>query len=268
MVAAKKVLLVTGKGGGGKTTLSVNMGVILAGQGWSTGLLDADIHSPSVPHLLGIKPQGIGGLLEGIEPATPLEGLKVVSMELFLQNPDTPITWRGPIKHGVLKQFVSESRWGELDYLIIDLPAGTGDEAITVSGFVKHIAGTIIVTTPDTLALKEVRRLVAFFRHYQIPVVGVVENMADSATGPRDSAEGDVEGKTAAHTCLDLDIPFLGRIPLDRLIGECNNRGEPFVSAHPHSLSATTLTNITKRLVGSLDKEIAMTVVGKIVYRE
>ena len=144
---AHKVLIITGKGGAGKTTIAVNMAVLWAQKGLEVGLLDADIHCPNIPRMLGMKPQGIEGLVEGIEPASPMEGLKVVSMALFLHNQDTPITWRGPIKQGVIKQFISDSHWGDLDLLIVDTrciaPFGLGN---VEAGFVEKLDGCLLQT--------------------------------------------------------------------------------------------------------------------------
>jgi len=136
---AQKVLIIAGKGGVGKTTLAVNMAVLWAREGWAVGLLDADIHSPAIPRMLGIHPQGISGLVEGIEPASPMKGLKVVSMALYLHNEATPIAWRGPIKQGVIKQFISESHWGNLDFLIVDLGMSPFGPLVAGSSFAAYV---------------------------------------------------------------------------------------------------------------------------------
>ena len=176
---AQKVLIIAGKGGVGKTTIAVNMAVLWAQEGREVGLLDADIHSPTIPRMLGIHPQGVGGLMEGIAPASPMKGLKVVSMALYLHNEATPIAWRGPIKQGVIKQFISEAHWGDLDFLIVDLPAGTGDEAMSAVHFLKGGTGVLLVTIPQALSVQEARRTATFFRQHHVPIIGLVENKVD-----------------------------------------------------------------------------------------
>jgi len=180
-MSSRKVILVTGKGGVGKTTVAVNVAVLLTLQGCRVGLLDADIHCPNIPNLLGMKPSGIDGLLERIEPASPMEKLKVVSMALFLHKQDTPIAWRGPIKHGVIRQFISDSAWGELDFLVVDLPAGTGDEAMSAVTFLRDFTGIFVVITPHILSCVDGKRIASFYRHNNVPVLGVIENMTDMA---------------------------------------------------------------------------------------
>ncbi|RLB07458.1 MAG: ATP-binding protein [Deltaproteobacteria bacterium] len=264
---AQKVVIITGKGGVGKTTIAVNMAVLWAQEGWEVGLLDADIHSPNIPKMLGIKPQGIDGLVEGIEPASPMEGLKVVSMALFLHNQDTPITWRGPIKQGVIKQFISDSRWGELDFLIVDLPAGTGDEAISAVHFLKGVAGALIVTTPQALSLLEARRTASFFRQLHVPIIGLLENMVDFACPHCERALtpfGKGEGERVAK---ELTIPFLGRIPVEPEVAKCGDKGEPFVTTLPQSMAAIKLREIAQRCKALVEERVRFTLVTQILYK-
>lgn len=266
-MSAQKVLIITGKGGVGKTTIAVSMAVLWAQEGWEVGLLDADIHSPNIPSMLGIKPQGIEGLVEGIEPATPMEGLKVVSMALFLHNQDTPITWRGPIKQGVIKQFISDSHWGELDFLIVDLPAGTGDEALSAVHLLKGATGALIVTTPQALSLLEVRRTASFFRQLHVPIVGLLENMVDVTCPHCDKALtpfGKADGERVAK---DLGIPFLGRMPVDPGVAQCGDKAEPFIVSFPQSVTAFTLREISQRCRILIKEKTQFTLVTKILYK-
>ncbi len=263
---AQKVLIVTGKGGVGKTTIAVNMGVHWAQEGWEVGLLDADIHCPTIPRMLGIKPQGINGLVEGIEPASPMEGLKVVSMALFLHNQDTPIAWRGPIKQGVIKQFISDSHWGKLDFLVVDLPAGTGDEAMSAVHFLHGGIGALIVTTPQTPSLWEARRTTSFFRQLRVPIIGLLENMVD-LTCPHCEKPlapfGEGGGERVAE---DLDIPFLGRIPLDPEMAKCGDTGDPFIVSLPGSVAAGTLREVSQRCRVLMEERARLTLITQIVY--
>ena len=265
---AHKVLIITGKGGAGKTTIAVNMAVLWAQKGLEVGLLDADIHCPNIPRMLGMKPQGIEGLVEGIEPASPMEGLKVVSMALFLHNQDTPITWRGPIKQGVIKQFISDSHWGDLDLLIVDLPAGTGDEAISAAHFLKEVAGALIVTTPQALSLMEARRTTSFFRQLRVPIIGLLENMVDFSCPhcekPITPFGGTTEGERVAQ---DLGIPFLGKIPVDPEVAKCGDKGEPFITSAGQSTAACNLREITERCKVLMQERVQLTLVTKILYK-
>ena len=264
-MSARKVLIVTGKGGVGKTTVAVNMGVLLVQAGQKVGLVDADIHSPNIPRMLGIKPQGINRLIRGIEPALPMEGLKVVSMALFLHNQDTPIAWRGPIKNGVIKQFIADAHWGELDFLIVDLPAGTGDEAMSTIHALKGLAGALVVTTPQALSLLEVRRITSFFRHYNVPIIGLMENMADAVCPHCERYMPPFGSGKGEEVAIDLDIPYLGSIPVDIEVMQCADKGEPFVTATPESAMTVRLREITSRCMRGIEERMGMTLVAKII---
>jgi ATP-binding protein involved in chromosome partitioning len=262
----QKVLIIAGKGGVGKTTIAVNMAVLWAQEGEEVGLLDADIHSPNIPHMLGIHPQGLRGLAEGIAPASPMKGLKVVSMALFLHNEETPIVWRGPIKQGVIKQFISDAHWGNLDVLIVDLPAGTGDEAMSVVHFLKEAVGALIVTTPQELSLQEARRAAAFFRQHHVPMIGLVENMVDYTCPHCDEVLipfGKDEGKKVAQ---ELGVPFIGRIAIDPAIAASADKGVPLVNSLPQSNTTRTLREITDRCRKLMEEQLPLTLITEIVY--
>ena len=265
---SQKVLIIAGKGGVGKTTLAVNMAVLWAREGWAVGLLDADIHSPAIPRMLGIHPQGISALVEGIEPASPMKGLKVVSMALYLHNEATPIAWRGPIKQGVIKQFISESHWGELDFLIVDLPAGTGDEAMSAVHFLKGAMGALIVTTPHPLSLQEARRTAAFFRQHHVPIIGLVKNMVDYACPHCEEVITPFGKDDSKQVAAELGIPCLGRIAIDPAIATCIDRGEPLANSFPESSAATTIREIAHRCRGLMDERVRFTLVAQIVYKD
>lgn len=264
----QKTLIIAGKGGVGKTTIAVNMAVLLAQERWEVGLLDANIHSPNIPRMLGIHPQGAEGLVEGIEPVSPMKGLKVVSLALFLRNQDTSITWRGPIKQGVIKQFISESHWGELDCLIVDLPAGTGDEAMSAVHFLKGAIGALIITTPQALSLREARRTATFFRQHHVPIIGLVENMVDftcphCAKSLTPFGKGDTE-----KVAEDLNIPFVGRLPIDPGVAACGDKGEPFITSRPQSTAAGTFREIGHRCQTLMEERGQLTLITQLAYKD
>jgi Mrp family chromosome partitioning ATPase len=264
----QKTLIIAGKGGVGKTTIAVNMAVLWAQEQREVGLLDADIHSPNIPRMLGIHPLGAEALVEGIEPVSPMKGLKVVSLALFLHNQDISIAWRGPIRQGVIKQFISDARWGELDCLICDLPPGTGDEAMSAVHFLKGVMGALIVTTPQALSLQEARRTAAFFRQHQVPIIGLVENMVAFSCPhcERQSAPfGEGGGKQVAE---DLGIPFVGQIPIDPGVAACSNKGEPFIASLPQSRIAGTVREIGERCWALMEQRGRLTLVTELVYRD
>jgi ATP-binding protein involved in chromosome partitioning len=264
----QKIIFIAGKGGVGKTTIAVNVAVLWAQQGWNVGLLDANIHSPAIPRMLGIHPQGIVGLVEGIEPASPMEGLKVVSMALFIQNQEAPIAWRGPIKQGVIKQLIADSHWGDLDYLIVDLPAGTGDEAMSAVHFLKGAAGALLVATPQALALREVRRTATFFLQHHVPLIGLVENMAEFSCPHCDGPLTPFGEGTGQQTAEDLSMPLIARIPFDPQVTRCADMGKPFVTSLSPSPAAATLREVGQQCQELINERMRFTLLTQIVYKD
>jgi ATP-binding protein involved in chromosome partitioning len=263
---AQKVLIIAGKGGVGKTTIAVNMAVLWAQEGREVGLLDADIHSPTIPRMLGIHPQGVAGLVEGIAPASPMKGLKVVSMALYLHDEATPIAWRGPIKQGVIKQFISDAHWGDLDFLIVDLPAGTGDEAMSAVHFLKGDTAVLLVTIPQALSVQEARRTATFFRQHHVPIIGLVENMVDYTCPHCDHIVTPFGKEKSQKVVQGLEIPCLGRISIDPAIAQCADRGAPLVNALPRSRAAHTLREIADQCKALMHEQLPLTLVAEIVY--
>ncbi len=223
-----KIVVMSGKGGVGKSTVAVNLAVSLSDQGMQVGLLDVDIHGPNVPKLLNIENEQLIGDDKGITPIIVPPGLKVMSMAFLLKDKDSPIIWRGPVKMGAIRQFLSDVNWGDLDYLIIDLPPGTGDEPLSIAQLIPDAAGAVIVTTPQELALLDSRKSVNFARQLDMPVIGIIENMS----GLKCPHCGEIiklfkigGGENAAK---DMGVPFLGRIPIEQKIVEMGDNGEPF----------------------------------------
>ncbi len=174
-------LVLSGKGGVGKSSVSVNLAATLAAQGSKVGILDADIHGPNIPKMLGVddqKPQAAMGPVDGILPIATEHNLQVMSIGFFLNKEEDAVIWRGPMKHGVMKQFLGEVHWGSLDYLIVDLPPGTGDEALSIAHLIKKVDGAVIVTTPQDVALLDSKKSISFCKELKIPLIGVIENMS------------------------------------------------------------------------------------------
>jgi ATP-binding protein involved in chromosome partitioning len=224
-----KIVVGSGKGGVGKSTVTVNLAVALKRRGYRVGVLDADITGPNVPKLLGIEDKHILPGAEGIEPVDAA-GLKVMSMAPLLGNRDSAIVWRGPMKMAALKQFLSEVNWGDLDFLLVDLPPGTSDEPISAVQLIPTLDGAIIVTTPQEVALLDSRKAVNMFLMMNVSVLGIVENMS----GMRCPHCGEMievfkkgGGEKAAR---ELGVDFLGAIPLDVEIVRLGDQGMTFES--------------------------------------
>jgi ATP-binding protein involved in chromosome partitioning len=244
-----RIMVMSGKGGVGKSTVAANLAVSLARRGYEVGILDADVHGPNIPKMLGLENEKlIGSSGGGMLPIHLYPNLKVLSMAFLLPNTDAPVVWRGPLKHGVFQQFLGEVEWGDLDYLIVDLPPGTGDEPLSIAHLIGQVDGSVIVTTPQEVALLDSRKAVVFSRMVHVPVVGIVENMSGFKC-PHCGKEIDLfkigGGEKAA---IELQVPFLGRIPLDPEIVQNCDRGKPFVSEKPDSPAARAFKEITERI--------------------
>ncbi len=239
----------SGKGGVGKTTVSVNLAVALAQMGAKVGLLDADIYGPNVPNMMGmgeaqaqVQKTAQGDVLE---PAFNY-GVKFVSMA-FLIDPDQPVIWRGPMLNGIIRQFLYQVNWGELDYLVVDMPPGTGDAQLTLAQAVP-MSGAVIVTTPQTVALLDARRGLKMFEQLGVPILGIVENMSYFIPPDLPDRAYDIFGsKGGAKTAEELGLPLLGCVPLEIPVREGGDRGQPIVVSAPMSASGQALTSIAQQ---------------------
>ena len=243
-----KLAVISGKGGVGKTTVAVNLAIALAMRGREVGLLDADIHGPCVPKMLGLHGSRLVAGPPGIFPVTGPLGVKVVSMDFLLPDEETPVIWRGPLKAAAIRQFLADIVWGPLDYLIVDLPPGTGDEPLTIVQFLPDMDGTIIVTVPSEVSQIVVKKAVAFSRKLGIPVVGVIENMSGFVCpkcGTYVPILGEGGGERIARA---MGVPFLGKIPMDVRICEASDSGEPFVVKHKETPAAKAFLEIAEKI--------------------
>ncbi|MDJ0718431.1 MAG: Mrp/NBP35 family ATP-binding protein, partial [Prochloraceae cyanobacterium] len=244
------VAVSSGKGGVGKSTVAVNVAVALALAGSKVGLLDADIYGPNAPTMLGlaetdiITQEGSNGQI--LEPAFN-HGIKMVSMG-FLIDPDQPVIWRGPMLNGIIRQFLYQVNWGELDYLIVDMPPGTGDAQLTMTQAVP-MAGAVIVTTPQTVSLIDARRGLKMFEQLKVKVLGIVENMSYFIPPDIDDRTYDLFGSGGGEKASkELNVPLLGCIPLEISVREGGDEGIPIVINNPESASAKALTKIAQQI--------------------
>ena len=245
-----KIAVISGKGGVGKSTVAANLAVAFALHGYKdrVGILDVDIHGPCVPKLLGVKGKKVQISPLGALPVTSPEGIKVVSMDFLIQKQETPIIWRGPLKMQVIRQFLSDFMWGELDFLFIDAPPGTGDEPLSVMQLIPEMDGTIIVTIPSEVSEDVVKKAVIFSRQMKIPVIGIIENMSGficPKCGETFNILGAGGGK---HIAEELNVPFLGQIPLDSQICEDADKGISFLKEHADSAAAKAFQEIVRKV--------------------
>lgn len=242
------VAIASGKGGVGKSTVAVNVAVALAQSGAKVGLLDADIYGPNVPTMMGVKrlpPQNNSGKLV---PAQA-HGVEVMSIG-FLVKPGQPLIWRGPMLHSAIRQFLSDVEWGELDYLVIDLPPGTGDAQLSLAQSIP-LSGGVIVTLPQAVSLEDARRGLEMFRELNVPILGVVENM--SYLELPDGTKMDIFGSGGGEKLAEAaKVPFMGQIPMDPSVRVGGDSGAPVVVTNPDSTPARALRDLAEKIAASL----------------
>ena len=242
-----KLMVMSGKGGVGKTSISVNLSIALANEGFKVGIMDVDLHGPDVPKMLGLKGTLDLGKNNKLNPISYTENLKVVSIESLTARKDDAIIWRGPLKNSAIRQFIGEVEWGELDFLIVDSPPGTGDEPLTVAQTILD-AKAIIVTTPQEISLADVRKSISFCRTVKLEIFGLIENMS-GFTCPHCNKMVDIFGSGGGErTAKASGIPFLGRIPFDHKIVACGDEGISFQEKYKDSQVTKVFAEISEKI--------------------
>lgn len=239
-----KILIFSGKGGVGKSTVAVNLAAGLAKEGFKVGLLDIDIHGPSIPKLLNIENHKFSFKDETIQPINVSENLKAVSIGFLLEDNQTAVIWRGPRKMGIIKQFIKDVEWNDLDYLIVDSPPGTGDEPLTICQLIPDADGAIIVTTPQDLAIVDVQKAITFCRQLNMKILGVIENMSGFTCPNCGKVFNILKSGGGIDMANEMDVPFLGRIPIDPDIVISGDEGKPFTGLATTTPSAQAFKTI------------------------
>jgi len=237
-----KIAVMSGKGGVGKSTIAVNLAAAFAKKGYNTGIMDVDIHGPNVPMMFGVEGKHLIFTSNGIQPVEG-HGIKIMSVGFFLESLDSPVIWRGPKKTGVIKQFLSEVNWGDLDVLIIDNPPGTGDEPLTILQSVP-LDGVVLVTTPQAVVQEDVRKGINLVLESKVPIIGIVENMSGFIC-PHCNEEVPIFGSgNTEEMAKNMDVHFLGKLPLNVETPVSSDTGKPMVIKDPESDMAKRITEI------------------------
>lgn len=246
-----KIVVLSGKGGVGKSTVAVNLATALMLAGFRVGLLDVDIHGPSIPTMLGLEDETLQGS-EGAVLPVELGNMKIMSLGFLIKNPDDAIIWRGPMKTSLIKQFLTDVVWGDLDYLIIDAPPGTGDVPLSLCQIIKP-EGAVIVTTPQRVAAVDVRKSISFCRQVSVPVLGVIENMSGFACPKCGEVTQIFPAGGGKKIADDMKVPYLGAIPMDPVIAQCGDTGQAFIHHFASSPTAKIMKEILDKIT-VLDK--------------
>jgi ATP-binding protein involved in chromosome partitioning len=248
-----KIAIISGKGGVGKSTVTVNLAASFAKRGFKVGVLDADIHGPSVPKLLGVEGKTVKTTAIGVLPVAGPFGIEVMSIDFFLPE-QAPTIWRGPLKMRAIRQFLVDIVWGDLDFLFIDLPPGTGDEPLSIAQLLPELDGVVIVTMPTGLSSSVVKKAITFAERLNMPIIGVVENMSGFVCphcGKKTEIFGSGGGEKMSR---EAEVPFLGSIPIDPKVGADSDKGQPFIISHKDSAAAKAFTEIVEKVDAFLKK--------------
>ena len=247
------IIVMSGKGGVGKSTVSSNLALSLSMKGYKTGVMDIDITGPNIPKMFGVEDQGLMVENEKLIPVDVPPSLKLMSMAFLLQSKDTPVMWRGPVKMSAIKQFIEDVNWGELDYLVIDMPPGTGDEALSIVQLIPKADGMVIVTTPQDVALLDSRKSLVFGAEAHIPIIGIIENMSGFVCPHCGEITDIFKSGGGEATAKEMNVQFLGRVPIEPGVVDCGDRGVPIVLDHPDSASAKAFKDIAEKIIKTVD---------------
>ena len=249
-----KIAVLSGKGGVGKSTIAVNLAFALSSAGYKVGLMDVDIHGPSIPTLLNLRNISIQSDHTGISPVE-IGNLKVISIGFFLENNDDPIIWRGPMKMGIINQFLHDVKWGNLDFLIIDLPPGTGDEPLSIGQSFSKQDAAVIVTTPQEVATADVRKSINFCRELKLSILGIIENMSGFIC-PKCKEVTHIFGSDGGKLLADaFNIPLLGEIPIDPAIVSSSDKGVSYTDAYADSETAKIFARIVDSILQRIESD-------------
>ncbi|HDP37231.1 MAG TPA: ATP-binding protein [Candidatus Atribacteria bacterium] len=248
-----KLLVLSNKGGVGKSSIAINLACSLSEKDFKVGILDADLHGPSVAKMLGFEGERLQGNPEGIIPMNVSPNLVAVSMAFLIENSDAPLIWRGPLKMMALKQFLGEVEWGNLDYLIVDSPPGTGDEPLSICQLIPELEGGVIVTTPQGVALLDSRKCVNFLKKLNIPILGIIENMSGLKC-PYCGKNIDLfKSGGGGKAALEFDLPFLGKIPIDINMVNSTDEGKPYIFQYKNSETTQIFNKIVKSIITQIE---------------
>jgi len=249
-----KIIVLSGKGGVGKSTVATNLAVGLALNGLDVGLMDIDIHGPNIPKMLGIEGSKVQGRDGRIIPVSYGESLKVMSIGFLIPEEDNPVIWRGPLKMNLIRQFVEQTDWGNLDYLVIDSPPGTGDEPLSAVQSFKGLNGAIVVTTPQDVSLLDSKKAINFARALNIPILGIIENMSGFICPHCGEVTEIFKSGGGERISLEMNVPFLGKIPIEPQIVTSSDEGKPYVYFYNRLKSASIFEDIVNRVRATLEE--------------
>ena len=250
-----KLLVISGKGGVGKSTIAVNLAYGLAFSGKKVGILDIDIHGPSIAKMLGIegKTLGLSKISNRPMPVKVHDNLYAMTIATLIQDEDAPVIWRGPLKMIVIKQFLQDIQWPELDYLIVDSPPGTGDEPLSIVQILKKVDGSVIVSTPQDVAILDARKTIKFSEKLSVPVLGIIENMS-GFTCPHCGKKIEIfQGKGTIKAANDFNIDILGKIPIDNKIVKTSDAGRPYIYDYNSLPAAKEMKNIVNKIIKKVE---------------
>lgn len=249
------IIVLSGKGGVGKSTISSNLASALSTKGYDTGVMDIDITGPNIPKMFGIEDEKLDVQEGKLIPIMVPPSLKVMSMAFLLPTKDTPVMWRGPMKMTAIRQFIEDVEWGDLDYLVIDMPPGTGDEALSIMQLIPKPDGAVIVTTPQDVALMDSRKSITFVNEAKIPILGLVENMSGFICPHCDKVTDIFKSGGGEAVAKEFGIQFLGKIPIELSVVESGDAGLPIVLGKPESASAKAFTSMIEKIVKKVEKK-------------